>query len=72
MTQAELYRIRAAELKARAKVETDPLLKLEFERLALNYFSLAELAEHNSHTDIVYEPPASAPLKDNEEPTGRL
>ena len=51
------YLLRAAELSAKAQIETDPADKLEFENLARAYLRLAKQAERNSQTDIVYETP---------------
>jgi hypothetical protein len=57
MTQADQYRSRSAELTAKARTETDPAVKAEYEALALGYRRLAEQADRNSQTDIVYETP---------------
>ena len=57
MTPADLYRVKAVGLSAKAKRERNPELKAEFERLALSYLHLAELADRNSQTDVVYETP---------------
>jgi hypothetical protein len=51
------YLLTAAELSARAQIETNPADKLEFESLARAYLRLAKQAERNSQTDIVYETP---------------
>lgn len=53
----QAYRIKAAELRALAKNESDPSLKREFENLSHGYLRLAEQAERNSQLNIVYEPP---------------
>jgi hypothetical protein len=55
MTPGDEYRVRAANLKARAKREAKPSVRAELEGLAQGYLRLAEQAERNSHTDIVYE-----------------
>ena len=61
MTPAERYRVKAAELSALAKAEPDPLGKSEYYMLAQSYARLADQAERNSRTDVVYEtPPASS------------
>jgi hypothetical protein len=57
MTPAEQYRLRAVEFEAKAKVETNPTAQAEFENLARSYRRLAEQADRNAQTDIVYEPP---------------
>jgi hypothetical protein len=59
MTPAEQYRIRAVEFEAKAKVETNPTAQTEFENLARSYRRLAEQADRNAQTDVVYEPPPS-------------
>lgn len=56
MTPADIYRRMAAELGARAR-RVSPPLRSECERLAHAYIRLAELADRNSHSDSVYEPP---------------
>jgi hypothetical protein len=56
MTPADQYRIRAAELQAKVRHERNPRLRRQWMNLALAYLRLAEQAERNSQTDIVYEP----------------
>ena len=51
MTKAEQYRNRAAELRTRAKNETSPLIRSEWENLAKAYIHLAEQADRNSRLD---------------------
>jgi hypothetical protein len=51
MTKAEQYRERAAELRTRAKSETSPLIRSEWENLAKAYIHLAEQADRNSQLD---------------------
>ena len=55
MTTGDEYRGRAANLRAKAQRETNAAVRTEFERLALSYLRLAEQAERNSLTDVVYE-----------------
>ena len=57
MTPADLYRVKAGDLAALAKAETDPFGKVEYERLSQAYLRLAEQAERNSRADVVYETP---------------
>lgn len=57
MTTADLYRVKAGDLAALAKAETDPFGKAEYEQLSQAYLRLAEQAERNSRTDVVYETP---------------
>ena len=55
MTTGDECRARAANLRARAKREAKPSIRAELEALARSYLRLAEQADRNSHTDIVYE-----------------
>ena len=60
MTPAEQYRVKASEMAALARAEIHPFQKAEYERLSLSYLRLADQAERNSHTDVVYETPPAA------------
>ena len=51
------YRVKVAELRARASKEIDPGRRAEFEHLAQSYLRLAAQAKRNTETDITYEPP---------------
>ena len=51
------YRAKAAELLAEAALKVTPKQKAELEALALRYLRLAEQAELNGKTDIVYVTP---------------
>jgi hypothetical protein len=42
------------------KRESDPFQKAEYERLSLAFSRLAEMADRNSQTDVVYESPPAA------------
>lgn len=53
----EEYRCKAAEMRAKARQATSLSVKRECECLAERYIRLAEMAEINSHTNVVYEPP---------------
>lgn len=57
MAVGDGYRIKAAELQAQGRIETNSRLQVEFFQLAHAYLRLADQAERNSHADIVYEPP---------------
>jgi hypothetical protein len=57
MTPADLYRVKAGDMAALARAESDPFQKAEYERLSLAYLRLADQADRNSQTDVVYEPP---------------
>lgn len=56
-SSADRYRVKAAELSAKALQEPRLDLKAEYQRLAASYLLLAAQAERNSTTDVVYEPP---------------
>lgn len=56
MAPSVQYRKLAAQLRAKARVETSPLLRGEWEHLANCYIRLAQQAEQNSKADITYEP----------------
>jgi hypothetical protein len=40
-----------------ARIEPTPILQTEYARMAASYIRLAELADRNAMTDVVYEPP---------------
>jgi len=61
MTPADEYRVKAGDLAAFARAEPDPFQRAEYERLSAFYLRLAEQAERNSHTDVVYETPPTSP-----------
>jgi hypothetical protein len=60
MTQANQYRVKAAEFAARAKAETSQKLQVEYAMIAAGYLRLAEQADRNALTDVTYEPPLSS------------
>ena len=55
MAAGDEYRAKAAEFLAKAQSEADPKRFMEFAKLAVAYERLAEQAERNTHTDLVYE-----------------
>jgi hypothetical protein len=57
MTAGDQYRVKAAEFFAMARNESQPHLQIEYATTAASYLKLAELADRNAMTDIVYEPP---------------
>jgi hypothetical protein len=61
MTAADEYRVQGARFDAMAKLELNPLMRREWELMALAYRRLAQLADRNSNTDIVYETPPERP-----------
>jgi hypothetical protein len=60
MPAADEYRIKAAEIMAKARQEADLRLYNELEKLALAYLRLADQADLNALTDLVYETPSPA------------
>lgn len=58
MAPADHYRVLAAQFMARAKTEQNLKLRSEWQYLGVCYLRLAEQADRNSETDIVYEPPS--------------
>jgi hypothetical protein len=64
MILRDVYLMKAAELISKVDGELDPALKTEFENLARAYLRLAEQADLNNQTDIVYE----TPDKDRDQP----
>ena len=66
------YRVKAAELQTRTINETNERLRKEFENLALQYLRLADQAERNAKTDVVYEViPTREIVSQQEEPLAR-
>jgi hypothetical protein len=61
MSAGDAYRVKAAELRARARREAENVVRDELEALAAAYLLLAEQAERNSHLDICYETPPRRP-----------
>jgi hypothetical protein len=57
MPPGDEYCKKAAELIARSEQEPDPLQRLDLRKLAQAYLRLAEQAERNAASDIVYETP---------------
>jgi hypothetical protein len=57
MPPGDEYRKKAAELIARSVQEADPFQRVDLQNLAQAYLRLAEQAERNAATDIVYETP---------------
>lgn len=64
MIPRDVYLMRAAELISKVDGELEPVLRAEFENLARAYLRLAEQADLNNQTDIVYE----TPNKDRDQP----
>lgn len=57
MERVNDYRRHAAECVLLSEQTTDPLVKSKLLAMALSWARLAELAERNQHTDVVFEPP---------------
>jgi hypothetical protein len=61
MTSADRYRSLAAQCDAKARHDVDLRIRAEWEHMAHAYRRLAEQAERNAQTDVIYEtPPARA------------
>jgi hypothetical protein len=57
MSASDEYRAKAAQLRARAQQELSAVSQASLKNLALSYLRLAEQAEKNATTDLVYETP---------------
>jgi hypothetical protein len=68
MPDAKSYREKAAEHLLLAEAATQLAARAEELRLALSYLRLADLAEKNSATDVVYETPPRAEDPQSREP----
>src|SRR5262245_36753071 len=68
VTTAAEYRDKAEQFHTMAQREGDSASREEYERLAQCYVRLADLAERNSLTDIVYETPPRAESKSKPKP----
>ena len=56
MSPAERYRMMAAAFRAQALAQTNSSIAADLEHLAGCYLRLAEQAERNDTTEVVYEP----------------
>lgn len=63
MTQADSYRMLAAQLKAKAAKEANASLASEWEHLARCYLRLARQAEQNDRFDLAVEVGSGQSLK---------
>jgi hypothetical protein len=63
MTTGGSYRLKAAELHAKAKTESNALARTELELLAQSYLRLAEQADRNAQLDLTYETPPPRPIQ---------
>src|SRR4029078_283167 len=66
MTPSTQYRRLAAELRAKAQQEESPAVRAEGNHLAQCYVRLAEQADKNQRTDIVYEPTLRSERRDDD------
>jgi hypothetical protein len=67
MNTWDAYRVKAAELSAKAAGETNAQIQAELESLAQSYLRLALQAEQNSRLDLTYE----TPLPKDNDPTAK-
>jgi len=61
MPSGDDYRVKAADMNAKARRERDPRARAEYENLALAYLRLADQADKNALVDVVYETPPERP-----------
>jgi hypothetical protein len=61
MPTGDDYRIKAAELYAKAKMEASEAIQAQLESLAMAYLRLSQQADRNAQNDITYETPRSVP-----------
>jgi len=59
MTSADQYRAKGLQFAAMANLQSNPRLQLEYAGMAEAYFRLAQQAEKNQQTDLVYETPGT-------------
>ena len=59
MTAADQYRAKALQFATMASEQKNPNLQVEYAGMAEAYFRLAQQAEKNQKTDIVYETPVT-------------
>ena len=57
MSMRDHYLTRAAEFHARARIESDSMIRRQYETLAKGYSLLAERAGRYEIIDLIYEPP---------------
>jgi hypothetical protein len=57
MTPGDQYRIKAAELYGLAEAAPSGSLQVQYATIAASYVRLAEQADINASTDVVYETP---------------
>ena len=69
MSDADEYRRKAAEFRAKAVNASGAFLRRSFASLAAVYVRLAEQADRNAQTDITYSPPLVPPRDDSTEPS---
>jgi hypothetical protein len=67
MTPGDQYRVRAVEFEAKAKCEPRPEIQASLENLARSYRRLAEQADRNALSDLVYETPPPVPAANTDE-----
>ncbi len=68
MTAGNKYRVRAGDLTTLSRAETDPAQRVEYVRLAQAYLLLAEQADRNATTDVVYETPHQSQVQQQQLP----
>lgn len=67
MTAVDEYHAKANEFLAKAKRVIDPALRGQYQQLGQSYLRLAEQAERNQHSDIVYETPSRPAMQQQQQ-----
>jgi hypothetical protein len=68
ISPADQYRVKAAEFMAQARLEPDLQAKVKLQTLAASYLRLAEQADRNRLTDVIYETPITPKTDGTPEP----
>jgi hypothetical protein len=66
MAIGDMYRVKAADMSARAEEETNPHISASFEALALSYLRLADQVDRNR--SYLVETHSAAPLVQRQQP----
>jgi hypothetical protein len=72
MNSADSYRDKAGELETLMRAEKDPVARIQWENMSKAYRRLAELADRNARTHLVYEPPIRSAVQQQQQPQLKL
>ena len=67
MNSADTYRRKAVELEALMRGEKDRAARIQWENMGKAYRRLAELADRNARTHLVYEPPIRSAVQQQQQ-----